>query len=227
MLPERGYRSHDRLLSGCLHGREQGVDVSPGRPDRAPAATGAQFRVLGQLVGRAQPGAGDPGLLECLYDLICRPLRERVLDDRGELVVARRSVRIAREARVRRQVAPVQYIAAENEPLPFVLNPEKNRAVAGIERSVRRDGRMPCPGPRERLRAVVREVHGLSHPFAEGIDHGHVQFRARPGALPVVQSSQDAGVGVHACGDVGDGDPGSRRALWCAGRHHQAGLALH
>jgi hypothetical protein len=137
VLAERGYRAHDRLLPGGLDGREQGVDVSPGRPDRAPAATGAQLRMLGQLAWRPQPGAGDAGLLEFRYDLIGRPLREGVLDDRGQLVVAGRPLRVAREARVRRQVTPPQHIATEYEPLPFVLNPEKNRAVAGVERSVR------------------------------------------------------------------------------------------
>jgi hypothetical protein len=220
VLTERRYRPHDRLLPGCLDGREQGVDFSPGRPDRAPAATGAQFRVLGQFVGRPEPGAGDPGCLERLDDLISRLFRESVLDDRGQLVVARRPVRVAREPGVRCQVTPLQHVVAENEPLPVVLNPEKDRAVAGAERAVRGDGRMPCPGPRKWLPTVVREVDGLSHPLAERIDHGNVQGRAHPGVLPVVQGSQDAGVGIHAGGDVGDGDAGPRRALRCTGRHH-------
>jgi hypothetical protein len=86
---------------------------------------------------------------------------------------------------------------------------------------------MPGPGPRQRLRAVVREVDGLGHPLAEGVDHGHLEVRAHPGALPVVQGGQDAAIGVHAGRDVGDGDPRPGRALRCAGRHHQAGLALH
>ena len=43
MLTERGYRPHDRFLPGCLDGREQRVDVSAGRQDRAPAPAGAQF----------------------------------------------------------------------------------------------------------------------------------------------------------------------------------------
>jgi hypothetical protein len=76
VLPERGYRPHDRLLPGCLDGREQRVDLSFGCPDRLPAAAGAQFRMLGQFARSPEPGAGDPGLLESRYDLIGRLLCE-------------------------------------------------------------------------------------------------------------------------------------------------------
>src|ERR1700749_614359 len=62
---ERGHRAHHRLLPGRLDGREQRVDLSRWGADRAPAATGAQLRVLGQFPWRPEPGAGDPGLFEC------------------------------------------------------------------------------------------------------------------------------------------------------------------
>ena len=184
----------------------------PGVSDRAPAAPGAQLRVLGQFAGRPEPGAGDPGLLECRYDLISRLFRERVLDDRGQLVVARCPVRVACEARVGRQFGPPQDIAAEHEPLPLVLDPEKDRAVAGLERAVRGDGRMPCPGPRERLRAVVREVDGLSHPFAEGIDH---RLRLPGGGDRAAQAAARAGVhrARHSETAPGRGDRATDRGM--------------
>jgi hypothetical protein len=113
VLAEGGHRSHDRFLAGRLDGRQQRVDVSAWGADPAPPTAGVQLRVAGELLGRAEPGIGDSSRLERLADLVSAAAREGVLDDRGQLAVVRHPVRVAREARVRRQVSPPQDVAAE------------------------------------------------------------------------------------------------------------------
>ena len=210
-----------------LDGRQQRVDLAARRADGPPAVAGAQLRMAGELLGGAQPGAGDPGRLERVADLVGGAARERLLDHGGQLVVVRDPVGVAREARVRSQVGPPHDEAAEGEPLALVLDTEKDSTVGDAERAVRRDRRMPCPGSSRRLAAVPGEIGGLHHQLAERVEHGDAQRRASAGPLPVVQRGQDAAVGVHPGREVGDGEAGLGRRLRGAGRHDQPGLALH
>ena len=47
-----------------------------------------------------------------------------------------------------------------------------------------------------------------------------------PVRLALIQRGENAGIAVHARGDVGDGDAGLRRRLRSAGHRHHARLAL-
>ena len=99
------------------------------RTVRQPAA-GVQLRVAGELLGRPQPGVGDPGLVERLADLVGGAVARRTSSMMAvsSSLWATRSV-LAREARVGRQVGLPQDVTAEDEPLPFVLDPEEDGAV--------------------------------------------------------------------------------------------------
>jgi hypothetical protein len=77
-----------------------------------------------------------------------------------------------------------------------------------------------------RAAAVDRVVGGLSHPLAQGVEHGDVEGAAGAGALPLVEGGEDARVGVHAGRDVGDRDSDLGGFLGCAGDAEQACLAL-
>ena len=77
------------------------------------------------------------------------------------------------------------------------------------------------------LPAVARVVGGLAHPLGQCLEQRHLHRVRRAGGGAGVQGGQDAAVGVHPGGDVGDGDPDPGGLLGGAGQRHQARLALH
>ena len=116
------------------------------------------------------------------------------------------------EARVARQRGLQQHLLAEDLPLAFVLQAQHHGlAVAGGKRAVGVDGGVRGAGTRRRLGAVERVVQREAHPLDHRLQHRHVEPAAPPGAAALDQRGQDAAVGVHAGGDVGDRGAGLGR----------------
>jgi hypothetical protein len=226
VLTEGGHRSHDGRLPGYLDGWQERGDVASGGVHLAPPAAGVQLGMTGELLRGAQPRAGDPGGLKRPAGLLCGQRGEGFLDDGGQLVVVRDAVGIGGEAGVCCQGSLPEDVAAEDDPFPFVLDPEEDRTVGDLERAVRRDGRMPCPGSPGWLCAVAGKVGGLHGQLAQRVEHRYLDGRAVAGVFPVVQRGQDAAECVHAGRDVSDRDPRLGRDLGSAGRHNETGLAL-
>ena len=195
-----------------------GVSTSRHRP-------GGELRVGGELRGRAQPGAGDAGLVQQGHHRVRRHGSERGLDDRRQLAVVGHPVRVGGEPLVGDQVRPAKHPLAEHGPLAVVLQAQEHLpAQVG---AVRGDGRVPGAGAPDVLLAVDGVVVGLAHPLAQGVQQGHLEAGSAAGALPLVQRGQHPAVGVHPGGDVGDRDARLARLVRGAGDRKQPGLALH
>ncbi len=137
-------------------------------------------------------------------------------------------VRPRGEPRITGQLRPPEELRAQRRPLPFVLDREQHLlAVGGPERAVGRDGGVPGAQPRGLSAAVAGVVGGLAHPLRERLEERDLHGVGLAGRRPRVQRGEDAAVGVHPGGDVGDGDPDAGGLLGRPGERHQPRLALH
>ncbi len=181
----------------------------------------------GELGGRAHPGVGNARCLQCRLQLRGRDGGEHLADHRGQLVMVGDPVGVAAEPGIGEQVRAAQDVLAQHRPFTLVLDAQEHLAVLGRERAVRGDGGVPGAGPRRWPVTVHAVVERLAHPLAERVQHGDLDAGPPAGPLPLVQRGEHAGVGVHARGDVGDGNAGLGRLALRAGHREQAGLALH
>ena len=92
---------------------------------------------------------------------------------------------------------------------------------------VRVDRRVCGARPRRWRGTRVGVVEREAHPFDGGLEHRHVDQRAPSGDAALQQRRQHTAVGVHAGGDVRDGDPHLRHLLRRAGDRQEPRLALH
>ena len=201
-------------------GPVRGIDVPPPVPGR-------QLRVGGELLGAAHPGVGDTRRLQRRFELVHPDPGEHPGEDRGQLVVVRDPGRVGREPLIGDQVRAAQDPLAQHHPLALVLDAQEHLATLGRVGPVRGDRGVPRPGARRGPAAVDAVVVGLAHPFAQRVEHGHLEAAAPPGPLPLVQRGQHAGVGVHPGRDVGHRDAGLGRLVRRPGDGQQPGLALH
>ena len=125
-------------------------------------------------------------------------------------------------------VRHVQYVTAQPGPLGLVLHGEHHLvAVRGEIAAVREDGRVPRAGALRRLPGQPGLLQRIGHPFGERVEQGHLDGAAAAGSLALQQRGQDAAVGVHAPGDVGDADPRLCRGVLRAGHGQHASLGLY
>ena len=134
---------------------------------------------------------------------------------------------VALESRIVRQIRPIEDDLAEGGPLAVVLNAEDDLlAVAQPVRPVGRDGRVARTGP-GRSGPAHGVVHRVPHPLPERLEQRDFERGALPGALALQERRQNAGVGVHAAGDVRDRQTHLRRRVRRAGDRYQADFTLH
>src|SRR5262249_5885486 len=109
------------------------------------------------------------------------------------------------ETRVRNQVRTAKYRPAERIPFALVLQPEGDRfPSSGADGPVRGDRCVAGSGA-WRVRSAVPGIQvRVAHPFAERLQHGNLDRLPAAGVPALVESGQDAGVGIHAGGDVSD-----------------------
>ena len=94
------------------------------------------------------------------------------------------------------------------------------------ERAVGVDGGVRGAGARRRRARRRRRSTSGNSSTRPALEHGDVDVAALPGLAALQQRRQDAGVGVHAGGDVGDRAAGLGRRLGRAGDRQETGLAL-
>ncbi len=194
------------------------------------AGNGRMFVANGKGVGshKIDHGTFWPGALQALDRLRRVERGEHALDlglQRLAVGVAHARVGVARVLRQRRVA---EHRLAEARELGLVLHGEEyGLAAARAVGAVRGDGGVECARARRRAAAVVGEVGGKAHPFAQRLEHGDVQGRAFASLRAAHQRGEDGGEGVHAGGDVGHRDARLRRCIWRAGDRKQPRLALH
>ena len=162
-------------------------------------------------------------------DLLGGQRRERLDDDRAQRLARRRAR--ASSTTKRSSVASsgrCEHLLAEGDPLALVLQAQHHRlAVAGGERAVGIDRRVRGAGARRRRRRRRRRSTADSS-STRPCSRASRRRCAQP--WPVLprcdQRRQDAAVGVHAGGDVGDRAAGLRRLVRRAGDRQEARLAL-
>ena len=121
-----------------------------------------------------------------------------------------------------------EHAGAEAGPLARVLNADHHlTAVAGPERSVRCDRRVIGPAPGRRRSAVPRIVRRGLHPFAQRVEQRHVHGCPAAGRRAGEERGQDAGVRVHAGGDIRDGNASLGGMFFGPGDGKQSDLALN
>ncbi|MCY1531030.1 hypothetical protein D9M68_662410 [compost metagenome] len=119
-------------------------------------------------------------------------------------------------------------MGAETAPFAVVLQAEYHGlAVAREVLPIGRDRGMRHAVARGWGAAVMREVQGIGSPFRQRFQHGHLDAQACAGASALYERRQDAGIGIHAGGDIGDGDARACRGFGRAGQGDQAGSRLY
>ena len=209
MLAERRHVAHHRLDAVDADRRQRAR--AAGRPAIRSRASGRapQLRMVEELrrpnscAPRRCRAASSRAMTSVAGQRARTPTRSRRAAPRG----AARAARWWRTAR-RRRARAAEHVGAEARPLARVLDRrERSSAVAGAERPVRRDRRVVRAAPRRRRRRrsrCSRPAAPIHSPSASNSETSIVV------PAPVVaareQRGQDAGVGVHAGGDVGDRD---------------------
>ena len=227
MLTHLRNRVHAIVEGVVAAGRQQRRDLADRRAHIAPALACPQLRVRPQARHVVHAGVGDLRFVQPRLHLLGGHAGEALHDEGPELVAVRTAPGIGVEARVGGELRVLQHLVAEDLPLALVLQAQHHRAtVAHGERAVGVDGGVAGAGARRRRGALEGVVHGKAHPFAQRFEHGHVDVAALARLAAQQQRRQDAGVGVHAGGDVGDGAAGLAGCLGRAGDRQETGLAL-
>ena len=137
----------------------------------------------------------------------------------------------SRSALVANRASPRQVVSldrrAELLPQPRIAHRDDDLSVAGLQRLVRRDGRMIVADPLRRVAGREQDPERQPHHRQHRVEQRDVHVLAEPGAMTIVQGQQDALHGIQPGEIVGDRDAGARRlAVRRAGGVHEAGLAL-
>ena len=159
------------------------------RPDRAgrgvhlaPPVPGRELRVGGELGGRAQPGAGDAGLVQQGHHLVGRHGAERGLDDRRQLAVVGDPVRVGGEPLVGDQVRPAAAPARRARPTRGRSAGPGTPARPGRGRTGRwtRAGRRCAGRPARRRRCSSRAGSSTRPARPAGTPRGWIRGRCAP-----------------------------------------------
>ncbi|MNZ90950.1 hypothetical protein D3C78_1099220 [compost metagenome] len=150
-------------------------------------------------------GIGDAGPIEA-PDHGVEVQRSEGLDDQpAQRIAIGYAFEVGAEALVCGQLWLLQHLFAEQLPLALVLQPQHDgAAVADREGAIRVDGRMRRARTWWWCGALVGVVERVVHPFHQRLEHRHFHLAADAGFLAQEYRREDAGVGIHASGDVCD-----------------------
>ncbi|MNN15190.1 hypothetical protein D3C81_1282900 [compost metagenome] len=174
-------------------------------------------------------GVGDLRLLQAIDHLVGRERGKCIGNRRPQFFTIGHAQRGGGETRIAGQFRALQHDPAERHPLALILHGEHHgTAVADRERPVRVDGGVGRTGAHRRRGAFEGVVHGEAHPLRHALQHRHVDAAALAGAPTQQQSREDAAVGIHAGGNVGDGAAGLGHLVIArtAGDREETALAL-
>mmetsp|Transcript_13480 Transcript_13480/g.29188 ORF Transcript_13480/g.29188 Transcript_13480/m.29188 type:complete len:340 (-) Transcript_13480:559-1578(-) len=213
-----------RLAVEARGGRDGHVGVSA----RAQHGDPRERRVLGEAAHAVDLAVGDALLPQLLDQHLAVQLHEGRLDNLVQFraVLAPRDVGV--ELGVLEQVRALQDAVAEGLELALVLDGDEDRVALRLVVPVRLDGRVPQAVADRRalpVGLVVEQRDG--EPVGEAAEEGGVDGAALAGVPDVDEALEHGRVGVHAHGDVGDGDAGARRPARHARQDADAGLGLH
>ena len=218
VLADRRDRAHGRLPS--RHGDRGQQGRGPGRRESPPRASGRVPPAAGARRTRhgAHAGAGDAHLVEALDDLVGGQRRRappRSITGSSASCATRPELRrsAGRRPASGRPSTSAQS-AAHSRSFCTPMNTSARRRRGTARRARWRRGGRRC-GAAARRRSRRRGTAGSSTRRARRAC-ATSNAGAVAGALALVQRGQDAAVGVHAGGDVGDGDAGlGRRTRAC------------
>ena len=212
-------RAHHRLDAVHLHRRQQRAQRADRRVDRAPAVAPTQLRMVEEL-RRSSCGArrrcrrsSRRSSISAAGSCAKTPAIERVQVGAD---AARASALVAKRGSLGQLGLP-QHVLAEPRPLALVLDRQVDldRRPALDEELVRRDRRVRGAAAR-RLGRRRRPCSTPARPSTRRARRTATRRRgARAGRGSREQRRQDAGVGVHAGGDVGDRDADAAGRLAC------------
>ena len=178
------------------------------------------------LVHRADRGGGDRSRLERRDPLVRAPRRERLGEQRDQLLAMSHAILVRREPRVGGPIRMPDHLARAEEQ-PVVRRGDDERAIGGVERLVRADVRVRrAHRPRDHAaeQMVGRLVH---HRGRAGIEQRHADVSPATGPLALVQRREDADRHLEPGDDVEESDARLHRfPAGLAGHAHQAGQRL-
>src|SRR5207253_10163449 len=221
-------RAHLRLEPREVERRLKRLDRPRGRADARPSLAGRELRMAPEIRHAVQPRTGDAGGIE-LVDHLARGERAEHTNDCG---LQRSSVCEprwrARETRIAGKRLVAEHLLAKAREFALVLHAEKDSAaIAGLKRTIGRNGRVVRARTRRRRTPICGEIRGEPHPLAERLQHRDLDRGAFAGAPAAQKRRQDGGESVHAGGDICDRNARLARCLFGAGDRQQASLALH
>ncbi len=157
-----------------------------------------------------EPAVGDGSSLELCLCFFSGEPGEGSFDLRFQFSAVCEALLVGHESRIVSQPGHTEHIGAQAAPLAVVLHSKNHlAAIADAIRTVGDDAGVTVAGAL-RVRPVRSHEAEGAHPFHEGIEQADADGGALTRGLATVEGREDGAKGVHAAGDIGDGDAGLR-----------------